>query len=142
MDLVDLAKLRGTFILGGSVVYAVSKMYFRSKYRNQIHDTDFIKGRIQSLEDEIERMERESHVNEFKVSQLQEWYGQNQNSIYENPDYLKIVIEEHNSIYEHFLINLKMYDISPLLVEDYVKKMEQFDRQVHKFDETWPILTS
>ena len=85
-------------------------------------------------------MNQESPVNQFRISSLQVWHKTHQNSCYADKNYLEMVVNEHAGMYEHVLRSRRLYKVSDSLIQEYAAKMLEFDRQVHKFDEDWPVL--
>ncbi|HLC53618.1 MAG TPA: hypothetical protein VJK03_03665 [Candidatus Nanoarchaeia archaeon] len=128
-------------LIGASALFTLYADYRQYRIRKESReDAALIRSQIETLNREIGRMNQESPVNQFKISSLQVWHETHQNSCYADPNYLEMVVNKHTGMYEHVLRSRKLYKVSDSLIQEYAAKMLEFDRQVHKFDEDWPVL--
>ena len=139
MDLADLVKYSNLAILTGFALYPIWKTY-RNKRRIESEEKDiiFIKKKIKELNVEIERMHEAYPVSSLRLRSLSGWTREPK---YHHDNCLDAVMRKHTDIYEHMLRNIQMYPgIPDSLWEDYIKRMEEFDVQLHNFYDTWPVL--
>ncbi len=131
------ASLKGQVF--GTWEYYVRKFAFgRLKVK---YDIEGLKEEAAELEELLEEMRLEEPDNTYQLDGLE---YRVQESSFNNPDYLTEMVRGYSHTYDHILRHLDYYrkNVPHALLIRYLTLIEQFDKEINRFDPTWPVTPS
>jgi|SRR3989338_6206909 len=110
------------------------------KLRNEFAKAhvEFFSVQISALEKEVERMKESEDENYYNLS----YPNYELDCPYRDFDYLSKVIDTYACMYKHVLKHKEFYEttVQKEIISRYFELMQEFDRQVQRFDADWPSI--